>query len=157
MTQMRTIEIDFDIHQMIELERKGFDEPENEALRRLLKLPEKAAATATQPTSAPPPVLPGLTRAMNEHVKRAWSGKGVELPHGTELRMEYNGQVFRGSIDNGIWIVEGKRSNSPSDAASSVAVTKTGTHPSLNGWIYWEVKRPTDSNWRTLKSLKSRK
>ncbi len=141
MSTLRTIEIDFDIHQMIELERKGFEEPEYLALRRLLKLPN--SETSTEPS-------PSIETASG----RPWSGKGVELPHGTELRMEYNGQVFRGFIENGVWVVEGHRAKSPSDAAGSAAMTKSGTRPSLNGWIYWEVKRPNDANWRTLKSLR---
>ena len=33
---MRTIEIDYDIHRLIQLERRSFDEPEYIALRRLL-------------------------------------------------------------------------------------------------------------------------
>ena len=142
MDSLRTIKIDFDIHQMIELERKGFDEPEYLALRRLLKLgvPEVEAETASQ------------TIAASEG--RSWNGKGVELPHGTELRMEYNGRVSRGHIDNGIWIVEGERATSPSKAAKIVNVTKDGTKPSLNGWIYWEVKRPNDTRWRRLENLK---
>lgn len=141
MSTLRTIEIDFDIHQMIELERKGFDEPEYLALRRLLKLPNSEAGTET----APPVGTPS---------GRPWSGKGVELPHGTELRMEYNGQVFRGHIENGGWVVEGHHAKSPSDAAGSAATTMSGSRPSLNGWIYWEIKRPTDANWRNLKSLR---
>lgn len=143
--QMRTIEVDFDIHQMIELERKDFDEPENAALRRLLNLPEKN------------PVNSGKNKIIHSNQqKRSWSGKGVELPHGTEVRMEYNGQMFRGVINDGTWLVEGQITKSPSDAAGSAAKTRSGNRPSLNGWIYWEVKRPNDSGWRTLKSLKPR-
>jgi hypothetical protein len=154
MVQMRTIEIDFDIHQMIELERHSFEEPENEALRRLLKLEKRADSTKSiNPTSTEPEdkILSKIATG------RSWSGKSVELPHGTELRMEYNGQVYRGVIDDGTWFVEGRRTSSPSDAAGSAATTKGGTRPSLNGWIYWEVKRPSDAHWRTLKSLKPRK
>ena len=143
--QMRTIEVDFDIHQMIELERKGFDEPENIALRRLLKLPD-STSNSLKINSSPP----------EKRSSRSWSGKGVELPHGTEVRMEYNGQVFRGAIEDGAWLVEGQRTKSPSDAAGSAARTRSGARPSLNGWIYWEVKRPGDSGWRALKSLKPR-
>ena len=35
---MRTIKIDFDIHQLVELERRSFEETPNDALRRLLRL-----------------------------------------------------------------------------------------------------------------------
>jgi len=146
MSQMRTIEVDFDVHQAIELERTGFDESANDALRRLLKMPTNASAPVTLTAVTGSPTQPKNARS--------WSGKGVELPHGTELRMEYSGQMHRGKIDNGVWIVEGKRSTSPSDAARSAATTKWGTKPNLNGWIYWEVKRPNDAHWRPLKSLR---
>lgn len=157
MGQMRTIEIDFDIHQMIELERRGFEEPENEALRRLLKLGQNMGSTAKIDQSNSRAVDEKDGSITKNIAGRSWSGKGVELPHGTELRMEYNGHVFRGMIENGFWIVDGKNTSSPSDAAGSAATTKSGTRPSLNGWIYWEVKRPSDAHWRTLKSLKPRK
>jgi len=158
MGQMRTIEIDFDVHQMIELERRGFEEKENDALRRLLKLELKATTSDPAPNdklSQPQGVKNNEPLEAND--RRSWSGKGVELPHGTELRMEYNGQIHRGAIGDGYWVVDGVRSTSPSDAAGSVATTKNGTRPSLNGWIYWEVKRPSDAHWRALKSLKLRK
>ncbi|MFN3259726.1 MAG: hypothetical protein ACE37J_04115 [Pikeienuella sp.] len=148
MGQMRAIEVDFDVHQAIELERTGFEESPNDALRRLLKLPPKALGTTTgSPISPQKTSLPGI---------RPWSGKGVELPHGTELRMEYNGQLFRGSIENGEWVIDGKRSNSPSAAAASVATTKKGTRPSLDGWKYWEIKRPNDAHWRKLGGLRGK-
>lgn len=141
MKTLRSIDIDFDIHQKIETERKGFDEPEYLALRRLLKLPNLEVAAENTP-------LAGIPRG------RSWSGKGVELPHGTELRMEYNGQVLSGHIEDGEWVIEGHRAKSPSDAAGRVATTKNGSHPCLNGWIYWEIKRPSETRWRSLKSLR---
>jgi hypothetical protein len=144
MQNMRSIEIDFDVHKLIEAERRGFDESENIALRRLLNLTSKGI----EPSFA--------EKKPNQAVGRSWSGKGVELPHGTELRMSYNGQKFFGSIEEGVWLVDGKKSSSPSDAAGSAATTKDGARPSLNGWVYWEVKRPSDARWRAIRSLKSR-
>ena len=133
---------------LIELEREGFDEPENTALRRLLKLPNLAASESAQ-------INGKLSVAAGQSLRgRPWSGKGITLPHGTELRMEYRGQIVRGIIDEGVWVVEGKRSTSPSDAAGGAVVTKTGERPSLNGWVYWEVKSPGDAQWRSIKSLK---
>ena len=145
---MKSIMIDFDVHRLIEQERRGFDEPENTALRRLLKLPSSGATevVSTEASSNKSKVTSGV----------AWSWKGVVLPHGTELRMDYRGQMVRGTVESGRWIVEGKAYTSPSDAAGSSVVTKDGDHPSLNGWIYWEVKRPGDAIWRKLQSLKPR-
>lgn len=85
---------------------------------------------------------------------RAWSGKGVVLPHGTEVRMEYNGASHGGRIEAGGWVVEGKRFSSPSAAAGGVAKTRAGTAPSLDGWIYWYVKRPGDGGWTPLRGLR---
>lgn len=138
MSEMRTIEIDFEVHKRIELERTSFNEPPNAALRRLLGI-NSAAPAAPRPKPA----------------GRPWAGKGVTLPHGTELRMEYNGHVYTGRIDNGRWLVEGKEFKSPSAAAGGVALTKDGRHPSLDGWIYWHVKRPGDTNWIAIRELRS--
>ncbi|MCT8988870.1 hypothetical protein NYR54_00975 [Chelativorans sp. SCAU2101] len=140
MSEMRTIEIDFEVHKRIELERTSFNEPPNTALRRLLGI-EGAAPAAPPQTAAPS--------------GRPWAGKGVTLPHGTELRMEYNGRVYTGRIENGRWLVEGKEFKSPSAAAGGVALTKDGRHTSLDGWIYWHVKRPGDAGWTAIRTLRS--
>ena len=138
MSDMRTIEIDFDVHRAIEMERRGFDEPPNVALRRLLKLGDPKTQEAKHTTSD----------------GRSWSGKGVTLPHGTELRMDYNGRVYSGRIDDGIWAVEGKNFDSPSGAASAVGITKKGTTTRLDGWVLWQVKRPLDSRYHALSQLR---
>ncbi len=136
MTDLRQIEIDLEVHKRIELAKRSFAESENEVLHRLLGI------DAAQPQ---------LVQA-----GRAWSGKGVNLPHGTELQMEYNGRVHHGQIDEGRWLVEGESFSSPSAAAGGVALTKAGTRPSLDGWMYWQVKRPNDGAWLPLKSLRQR-
>jgi hypothetical protein len=142
MPNYRTIEIDFDVHRCIENERQGFDEPPNNALRRLLKLPELAPA-------APTDIQPQAPR------HRGWVGESVILPHGTELRMSYNEQTFRGHVSDGRWVIEGRQFDSPSGAASGVALTHQGGKTKLNGWSYWEVKRPGDDGWVHIQSLRS--
>lgn len=145
---MKTIEIDFDIHRLIEIERRGFDEPENDALRRLLKLPAREHQVGD--------IVPQPARASGAKASNGWNWKGVNLPEGTQLRMEYAGQVVEGEISSGMFRIEGKSYRSPSDAAGSSVLTKDGTRPSLNGWMYWEVKRPKDAAWRKLETLKQK-
>lgn len=143
MTQLRSIEIDFDVHKRIEAERKSFAESPNDVLRRLLEIePQEGGhvAIASPPASAPK--------------ARPWWGKGVTLPHGTELRMEYNGRLHSGRIDDGRWFVEGKSFNSPSAAAGGVAMTKSGNRPSLDGWEYWHVRLPGEHDWTPLSALR---
>lgn len=137
MSNMSAIDIDFDVHQKIELARTGFDETPNDVLRRLLGITKKTGVSD-----------------VNEPEGRAWSGKGVTLPHGTELRMEHNGKVYTGRIDQGEWLVEGVRAKSPSDAACRVATTRNGSKPSLNGWIYWQAKRPGDRAWKAISGMR---
>jgi len=140
MSNLRAIEIDFDVHKAIEAARSSFEETPNDVLRHLLKIearpiqPEPAHTLATQ--------------------YRAWIGKGVSLPHGTTVRMEYNGRSHAGTIDDGAWLVEGQRFSSPSGAAGGVAVTKSGGKTLLDGWIYWEVRRPGDVRWMKLNKLR---
>lgn len=142
MTTMRTIEIDFEIHKLIEMERRGFDEPEYVALRRLLKLgqPKCNAPSGTRETPQ----------------GRAWSHGGVILPHGTQLQMKHNGQRYEGQIINGVWVVEGHSVTSPSAAANAVARTKDGKPAGVNGKVYWEVKRPGESKWTLFKALEEK-
>ena len=137
MAETRSIEIDFDVHQKIELERKSFSETQNDVLRRLLGLNGNSTETRKRESGG-----------------RPWSGKGVTLPHGTKLRMEYNGRQHNGIIEDGIWLVEDKRYSTPSAAASGVAVTKDGKRTNLDGWIYWHAKRPSDANWSAIRGLR---
>ena len=138
---MRQIEIDFDIHRLIQMERRSFDEPENEALRRLLRLgPGPRAALADQP----------------DRPMKAWSKGGVTLPHGTELRMEYNGILHLGRIVDGAWEVEGTRHKSASGAAQAVARGKDGQPVNINGKAYWRIRRPGDTDWTPYAALKKR-
>ena len=81
----------------------------------------------------------------------AWSGKGVDLPHGTELKMTYHNQDHFGEIRDGKWLVNGESYGSPSTAARGVS-----GGASLNGWHYWYVKRPGHIRWTQLKRVRKR-
>ena len=142
MTDFRTIEIDFDIHKLIEAERRSFSESPNSVLRRVLNLP--AANTAT---------IRSDTRGT---AAKGWKGEGIELENGTELRMEYNKTVYSGRISNGLWVVAGKEFSSPSGAASGIALTKRGKTTKLDGWAYWYVKRPGTEKWTRLDDLRTK-
>ncbi len=137
MSDLRTIQIDFDLHKLIEAERRGFGETPNEVLRRLLKLGPPSPSHASLK-----PIVRG----------RAWSDEGVVLAHGTKVRMSYNGRTHEGEIVDGKWVVEGKSFSSPSGAASGTAITKRGKKTRLDGWKYWEVKLVGEDSWKPLDS-----
>ena len=140
MTETCAIEIDFEVHKVIENARRGFSETPNEALRRLLKI--GGARSSTKSANAKIPT------------GKPWRGKGVALPSGTQLRMDYNGVEYTGEISNAAWHIEGRTYHSPSAAAGGIAKTKSKKSVALNGWNYWMVKRPGDTDWRPLKDLK---
>lgn len=78
----------------------------------------------------------------------AWTGKGVMLPEGTELRTTHKGQTHEARVERGAIVYDGRPHRSPSAAGSAV----TGT--SINGWIFWEVRRPGDAGWRRLDTFR---
>lgn len=139
MQNMRAIEIDFDVHKRLETERMSFSETANETLRRILRIERQTSKTEEAITPQ----------------GRPWSGKGVELPHGTELKMDYNGRQHVGVVKNGVWVVEGGEYNSPS-AACSVARTKDGRSTPLDGWKYWFAKQPGQSRWTLINKYRNR-
>jgi negative regulator of replication initiation len=149
--QFRQIEIDFDIHKLIELERRGFDEAPNAVLRRLLKLPEKGEIEA--PTAAPAKVH---ASAYTGGTGRPFIEDGVSIPHGSLARMEYlrGSQVYEGQFLDGKLVVNGVAYPSLSNAADALAITKKGEKTSLNGWRYWEVRRPGETAWVKLWDLR---
>jgi hypothetical protein len=139
MLKLQSIEVDWDIYKMIETERRGFDEPHYAALRRLLKLPDVKVLTDTEVETG-----------------RPWVEDGVEVPHGSLARMEYlrGSQVYEGRFLNGKLVVNGKSFEALSAAASTLAQTKHGSKPSLNGWLYWKAKFPGETVWRSLGEMR---
>src|SRR6266542_1239824 len=107
MPKYRSIEVDFDIHKLIEVERRNFDESPNSVLRRLLNLTDVA----------PPAVEPrpeSIALSTSHFDRRAWTDEGVTLPHRTLIRMAYSGRTYEGQIIDGKWVVGGKAFDSPS-------------------------------------------
>ena len=139
-TNYRSIDIDFHVYQLIVLEKRGFDEAENDVLRRLLGLSDS-------PTQSTP----------HSGQSGSWNSKGVELPEGTELGMTYSGAKHSGTVAGGKWKAGDEHYYTPSEAASAVARTKGGGKTKLNGWKYWYVKRPSDTTWVLLDKLRNDK
>lgn len=144
---MKTIEIDFDVHRMIEAERQGFHDTPNAVLRRLLQLdpapaePESGFADAPMALLAPP--------------ERPWVWKGVELPQGTELRLNYAGVEARGHVVEGRLNFSGAGYRSPSPAVARVVETARGDRVRVNGWKHMDARRPGDDRWIPLDELRT--
>ncbi|PIE10102.1 MAG: hypothetical protein CSA72_08835 [Rhodobacterales bacterium] len=142
----RTIEIDLDVHRAIESARRSLGESELSILKRLLF---SKAVERDNDSSRPEE----LDRS-GINIGADWSNLGVTLPHGTLLKMTYNGQVQRGQINDGRWVIGDVVEHSPSGAACAIARTRTGASVQLNGWRTWSVKRPGDVDWISLQALR---
>jgi hypothetical protein len=130
---MRQIEIDFDVFKELTAELENESDSYNDVLRRLLKLPTTASAKLPRTKQAGKP----------------WVSKGVSFDHETEFRANYKGQMYTARVNDGrLMISERGASSSLSHAARLV------TNTSVDGWIFWEVKRPTDSLWRKAGELR---
>ena len=146
---MRTIEVDFDIHQAIEAERRSFSEPPNAALRRLLGLGE--GANPSEPTPVSPPGGSG-----NGPTPGAWRSKGLTLAEGTALMLSYSEVRESGFVRAGQLAFDGQGYGSPSPAAMDVVQRhRGGDRVSINGWRHVYAQRNGDSRWRTLADLRS--
>lgn len=141
-TLRRTIEIDFDVHQAIEAERRGFDDPPNAALRRLLKL--------GSPTGSSPPMG---TASVNVD---SWTKKGVTLPEGTELQVKYAEVEARGRVIDGKLNFDGEGFSTPSGAVMTVIEHVRGNTVHVNGWMHVHAKPPGEASWTSLAQLRDR-
>ncbi|HVC35550.1 MAG TPA: DUF4357 domain-containing protein, partial [Chloroflexota bacterium] len=79
-----------------------------------------------------------------------WTKDGVTLPNGTKAQKVYKHKLRAAELQGGLWIVDGKQYDSPSAAAGAI------TGSMVNGWTFWEVKRPGDATWVLLDNLRSR-
>ena len=140
MNSERTIEIDLDVHKLLEANRESMDENRLDILRRVLGL------------DSPEPVARRAQVGTDSDV--GWLYDGVFLPDGTRCRMRYNGHDGTAEIKNGRWWVGGVPFRSPTGAARAVAVTKGGQKPHLNGWSYWEVRLPESDQWTRISQLR---
>lgn len=146
---MRKIEIDFDVHQKIEAARKSFDDPPNAALRRLLDLgPPKQALSANDATERMRGNIAGPPNA-------EWRSKGVVLPDGTELLVDYSEVSASGQIVGGRLSFHGKTFRTPSAAVMSVVENARGSAVSaINGWKYLYARLPGEDNWMPLNKIR---
>lgn len=128
---MATIEVDFEVFKQLTARRETEETTYNDVIRQLLKLPPKRITeTSSLPTSL-----------------QGWTSKGVLFPNGTEFRATYKGTTYAAKVEGGKLLLNGRIMNSPSEAAN--AITKN----SVNGWTFWECKRPNEGRWRQLDSI----
>lgn len=130
---MNTIEVDFEVLKALFNRRPTESVTYNDVLRQILGLKSRANSQAVSPVSA---------SSSND-----WISKGVRFPVGTEFRAKYKGQTYFGKVEAGALFVKDRSFQAPSEAAGFI------THNSVNGWKFWEARRPGEENWRIIKSF----
>jgi hypothetical protein len=137
---MHTIEIDFDVFKKLTVMRETEVVSYNDVLRRVLGIGS---------ASPSPPPAKSVSQPIDFPTQSgSWTSKGVTFPAGTEFRAVYKGETIHGRVEAGALAVNGKRYESPSAAA--VAITGN----SVNGWVFWECRRPGSTSWQMIKSLR---
>ena len=130
---MHTIEIDFEVFKALTMKRSSEQVTYNDVLRDLLNLPPSKTEN-----------VPVVRNAEGE----GWRSKGVLFPNGTEFRARYKGETYTAKVEGGALVLNGKSHYSSSRAARSV------TGKSVNGWFFWQARRPGDSDWRVIDSFR---
>ncbi len=144
MPERLTIEIGLPVHKAIEAQRRSFEETHDDILMRLLDIGANDGLGVEGP-------------AVDAAAGRPWVWKGVRLPHGTQLRMSYNGAEHHAEIRDGVWVLEEGVARSPSGAASLIARTRRGRKTHLDGWRYWQARLPGEALWTPIAALQARR
>ena len=140
------IDVDLDVFKALTAKNQAEGLVHNDVLRDILNL--------DSPVEAELPDTP--LSVMSDAISRSmyagqFYSRGLALPNGTELRARYKGQQYSAQILDGKWFsLDGLEFTSPSAAASAI----TGT--TVNGWRFWEAKRPGDRGWRRLDILNAK-
>ncbi len=132
--EFRSIPIDFDVFKALTACLDSPTDSYNDVLRRLLELP---------------PAVRNGSSVSSDHGP-AWKVDGVVFPHGTEFRKRFKGKLYEARVDNGSLVFDGHRYDKPSPAAIAI------TGNSVNGWTFWECRRPGDTDWILIDHLRSR-
>ncbi len=144
---MQQIDIDFEVFKELTARRRSESHTYNEVIRELLDI-DNGSTTYELPSALQAAAnLRDVFKNLNGPSK-GFAMRGLQLPNGTLLRAIYKGKSFSAKITDGNWVNdEGTKFSSPSAAASAI------TQNNVNGWRFWEAKRPSDSDWRTLDTL----
>jgi hypothetical protein len=141
------IDVDFEVYKALTAMRQSENHGYNDVLRELLNLSPKIVHHL-QAQGAATGVPSGSGPSLNVNPIPGLHSRGLFLPEGTELRATYKGAQYFGQVRDGVIFSQGgKMFTSPSSAASSI--TKT----TVNGWRFWEAKRPNDLSWHRLDQL----
>lgn len=136
---MHAIDIDFEVFKKLTALRDSEDVSYNDVIRSLLGL--KAASGLSKSSGS-------KSSASASAPAPAWITKNVHFPEGTLFRATYKGKPHAGKVEGQRLMVDGKSH----DSLSAAAVAITGSP--VNGWRFWECKRPGDLQWSLAETMR---
>ena len=144
---MPQIETDFEVWKSLTLLRLSEEHTYNDVLRELLELPAHSSHfLEAVSVSTPPPQGGAPTLTVN--APEGLYSRGLFLPKGTQLKATYQAQQYFARVGDGVITnAHGDTFTSLSAAASAI----TGNN--VNGWRFWDAKRPNDLSWTSLSLL----
>ena len=145
---MRHIEIDFEVFKALTARRRDESHTYNEVIRELLDIDSGSAVHKPAPLRENGMITIAEFANAGRAATSGFATRGLFLPNGTLFRATHKGSSYGARIVDGKWLnEEGTEHGSPSAAASAI----TGNN--VNGWRFWQAKRPSDTEWRTLDGL----
>jgi len=142
------IEIGFDLYKELTMLRETPDASYDHVIRKLMESRNNISESRDEKQPIKKRIQP--IRPSSEDIRNGagWYYQKVFFPEGTKFRAFHKGKKYEGQVYSGALSLNGKRFNSPSGAAVFV------TGNSVNGWRFWECKRPNDITWRSIDSLR---
>jgi hypothetical protein len=148
------IDIDFDVFKALTALRQSEVDSYNDVLRRVLLIASTDLDTSGNENPDSPnwkgtkPRLGAAAEAIGRAGGDVYFGNTC-FPKGTRFKAIYKGQSYSAEVRDGKWVGEdGIVRRSPSDAACAISNTN------VNGWRFWHVLRPGDSDWVRLDALR---
>jgi hypothetical protein len=130
------IDVDFDVFKALTAMRRAENHTYNDVLRELLDIKDSSNISEKSDISDE------LTQDFGLH------SRGLFLPENTKLKAVYKGKEYHARVRDGMIVNKtGTTFTSPSGAASSI------TQTTVNGWRFWQAKRPNDTDWHRLDQL----
>ena len=145
---MQQIDIDFEVFKALTLRRRSESHTYNEVIRELLDIDSGSSVYELPPAFKAANEIVSSIASIGRGTTTGLNLRGLFLPNGTMLRATHKGATYNAQIVDGKWLnSDGSIYGSPSAAASAI------TQNNVNGWRFWQAKRPSDSEWRNLDML----
>ena len=144
---MQQIDIDFEVFKALTSRRRSESHTYNEVIRELLDIDCGSVVHKLTPMHELQSTIANIAKGGRVPTS-GFVIRGLFLPNGTLLRATHKGATYGAQIADGKWLSDdGSIYGSPSAAASAI------TQNNVNGWRFWQAKRPSDPDWRNLDML----